>query len=154
MKIGIIVYSKTGNTRSVAEKVKKALADAGNEVTLEEVTTAGEPGGTPSQSELKNIPDPSGYEAVIFAAPVWAFSLASVMKLYFSKLGPLGGKKIGVFVTQSLKKPWMGGNKAIRQMKKACEEKTGVVSKTGIINWNNPQREAQIDTLVKDFSNI
>jgi flavodoxin len=33
-EIGIIVYSKTGNTRAVAEKLKDALAQNGNDVTM------------------------------------------------------------------------------------------------------------------------
>ncbi len=154
MKIGIIVYSKTGNTRSVAGKLKDALSDAGNEVVLDEVTTAGEPGSTPDKTELKNVPETKDYEAVIIAAPVWAFSLASVMKLYLNKVQTLEGKKVGVFVTQSFKKPWLGGNRAIKWMKRSCEAKNGDVCKTGVINWTNTQREAQIDALVKDFSQL
>ena len=152
MKIGIIFYSKTGNTRSVAEKLKQALSQAGNEVTLEELTTVGDPGAQPNKTELSNVPGTAHYEAVIFAAPVWAFSLASVMKLYLRKVQTLKGQKVGVFVTQSFKKPWLGGNNAIRYMKRACAAKNGFVTKSGIINWTNIQRETQIDTLVKEFS--
>ncbi len=154
MKIGIIVYSKTGNTRSVAEKLKQALINAGNEVTFEEVTAVGEPGPTPSKVELGNVPVTDSYEAIIFAAPVWAFSLCSVMKLYLSKVQSLSGKKVGVFVTTGFKKSWLGGNKAIKWMKRTCTAKNGSVTKTGIVNWSNEQREAQIDALAKDFAAI
>ena len=34
MKIGIIVYSKTGNTYSVAEKLESSLAKAGHTVEI------------------------------------------------------------------------------------------------------------------------
>lgn len=43
---------------------------------------------------MKSAPDVSGYDAVIFASPVQAFSLAPVMKLYLSKLPSLAGKKV------------------------------------------------------------
>lgn len=154
MKIGIIVYSKTGNTRSVAEKLQEALLNAGNEAVLEEVTTEGEPGSDPKKIALINAPETGGYEAVIFASPVWAFSLSSVMKLYLGKIQSLEGKKIGLFVTQSLKKSWLGGNRAIRCMRKRCEDKNGEVTKTGIINWSNKRREEQIDALIKDFMSL
>ncbi len=154
MKIGIIVYSKTGNTRSVAEKLKDGLLKAGNEVTLEEVTTAGDPESEPNKIELKDVPATQDYEAVVFAAPVWAFTLCSVMKLYFGRIQTLKGQKVGVFVTQSFKKPWLGGNGAVKWMKRACADKGGAVSKTGVINWKNPKRDEQIAALVKDFSSL
>ena len=154
MKVGIIVYSKTGNTKSVAEKIKASLLHGGHDVTLEDVTTVGDPDKGPDQSQLKNIPETAGYEAVIFGAPVWAFSLCSVMKHYFGTVNTLQGKKVGIFVTQSFRKPWLGGNKSIKWMKKACQAKNGDVLKTGIINWKNEKRETQIEELVKDFAGI
>jgi flavodoxin len=154
MKIGIIVYSKTGNTRSVAEKLKDGLSKAGNEVALEEVTTVGDPGSEPQKIELKDVPGTEGYDAVVFAAPVWAFSLCNVMKLYLGRVQTLKGKKVGLFVTQSFKKPWLGGNGAVKWMKRACAAKGGAVSKTGVINWKYPKRDEQIDALVKDFSSL
>jgi flavorubredoxin len=154
MKIGIIVYSKTGNTRSVAEKLREELSKAGNEVSLEEVTTAGEPGSEPKKIELKNVPGTEGYEAVVFAAPVWAFTLCSVMKQYFGRVQTLKGQKVGVFVTESFKKPWLGGSRAVRWMKRVCAAKDGAVSKTGVINWSNPMRDEQIDALVRDFASL
>ncbi len=116
--------------------------------------TAGEPDSAPARIEWLIFRGRNGYEAVIFAGPVWAFSLCSVMKLYLSKLSALRGQKVGLFVTQAFKKPWLGGNKAIRQMTKVCADKGGAIVKTGIVNWNSPQREEQIAALIKDFAGI
>lgn len=144
MNIGIIVYSQTGNTLSVAEKVKEALTAAGHAATVARITAEGNPAdGKPIR--LAEKPDPSGYDAVIFASPVWAFSLCSVMAAYMGTLPSLQGKRVGCFVTKRLKQKWLGGNRAIKQMKQAAEAKGEAVCTTGIVCWSDKQREAQID---------
>ena len=56
MDIGIMVYSQTGNTLSVAEKLKEALSEKGHTVTVDRVTAQGEvaPGRSVS---LEQMPD-------------------------------------------------------------------------------------------------
>ena len=39
MNVGIIVYSKTGNTLSVAEKLQEAIRSAGHTVNIERIET-------------------------------------------------------------------------------------------------------------------
>jgi flavodoxin len=41
MRIGIIVYSRTGNTFSAARRLKEKLAAAGHSVNVERLTTVG-----------------------------------------------------------------------------------------------------------------
>ncbi len=149
MKIGIIVHSKTGNTLSVAQKIKQELLNAGHSVNLEQVTAVDEDAAAQGKVQLKNIPDVSSYDAVIFGAPVHAFSLSHAMKEYLSKTASLSGKKVSCFVTQQFPYAWMGGNSAVGQMRKACEAKGTNVLATGIANWSRKQREAKISDMVK-----
>lgn len=154
MNIGLIVHSKTGNTLSVAQKLKQALLTAGHSVNLEQVTTVNDDPSKDKNIELKAIPDTNGYDVLIFAAPVWAFSASTVMKLYLSKISSLKGKMVGLFVTQQFPVAWLGGNRAVKQMKQACEAKKAVVYKTGVINWSNKQREHQIINLIDEFKKL
>lgn len=150
MKVGIIIHSHTGNTLSVAQKLRDSLLTAGHSVNLERVTVVNENPSAAGNVQLQSIPDTRDYDVLIFGAPVRAFSLSPVMKAYLSQLPSLQGKKAGVFVTQFFPSPWMGGSRAINQMKKACESKGINVSETGIVNWSNKQREKMIsDVLVK-----
>ncbi len=154
MKIGIIIHSHSGNTLSVAQKIKDRLAAAGHSVNLEQVTAVN---GDPKEArnvQLKDIPDTSKYDLLIFGAPVWAFSLSPVMKLYLSQLPSMQGKKIGCFVTQQLRFRFMGGNNAISQMKKACQSKGGSIYETGIVNWSHKQREARIEEVVQKLGEV
>lgn len=148
MNIGIIVLSKTGNTLLVAQRIADALSAAGHTASIARVTVAADKPGAPGSHQLVDAPDPTPYDAVVFGAPVWGFSLADVMKTYLAQIPALGGKKTVCFVTQHFPKPWMGGNRALRQMREACAQKAANVTLTGVINWSAPAREAQIAELV------
>ena len=147
MKVGIIVHSQTGNTLSVAQRLMEEYQKAGHPVELERVTTIDEDPAKSNNVELKSIPDPSGYDFLIFAAPVWAFSLSPVMKAYLDQVPSLQGKKVSCFMTQAFPFTWMGGNRALRQFKAACEAKGATVAKTGIVNWSR-QREKKITEIL------
>ncbi|MBN1776000.1 MAG: flavodoxin [Oscillospiraceae bacterium] len=154
MKVGIIVYSNTGNTMSVAEKLEKALAAKGHSVEIKRVEAENEQSKPGSPVTLKTAPDIAPYGTVIFASPVHAFSLAPAMKLYLSQIASLNGKKTHCFVTQEFKKAWMGGNHAIRQISSACKTKGGSMISTGIVNWSGERREQQIEEIVAALSAI
>ncbi len=154
MNIGIIIHSYTGNTLSVAHKLKDILEAAGHSVNLEQVTAVNSDPKEAQNVQLKDIPDISKYDLIIFGAPVWAFSLSPIMKLYLSQISSLQGKKIGCFVTQQLRFKFMGGNNAISQMKKACQSKGGSIYETGIVGWSHKQREARIEEVVQKLSEV
>lgn len=150
MKVGIILHSHTCNTLSVAEKLQERLAAAGHWAQLERVTAVDE-SPQARKVELKNAPETSPYDMLVFAAPVWAFSLSPVKKLYLGQIPTLQDKAVGCFVTQAFPFSWMGGNRAIRQMVSACEALGGKVFKTGIVNWTRG-REARIAQLIEDLN--
>lgn len=154
MSIGIVVYSWTGNTLSVAESLKEKLSDAGHSVTLEKVTVVGERERGSREFELGTRPDVTGYDAVIFGAAVEAFSLSPVLKAYLEQVDSLEGKTVGCLVTQQFPYPWLGGNRAIRQMRKLCEAKGGRVYGTGIVNWAASRREQTKATAIEKLSEL
>lgn len=147
MKVGIIVYSHTGNTLSVAEKLQERIAAAGHAVQLEQIKEMDE-STRATEVELKNAPDTGPYDMLIFASPVWAFSLPPVVKLYLGQIPTLTGRKVGCFVTQAFPFPWLGGKRTIRQMASACEAVGGNVCHTGVVNWTRG-REASIAQLIE-----
>lgn len=154
MKIGIIVYSQTNNTLSVAERLKDALVQNGAEAEISRVLVEG--GDPKSNTPLKLVgaPDPNGYDAIVFASPVQAFSLAQAMVMYLKQLPRFEAKKVFFFTTQHLKKPWLGANHAIRQAKALIDVKGKSVSETGVVHWSSEQREEQIASLVTSFAEL
>jgi NAD(P)H dehydrogenase (quinone) len=138
MKIGIIVHSQTGHTESVAIKIKDHLAKKGHLAVIEKIT-----------SENAGKINTAGYDALVFGAPVMAFSLSKDMTSFLTQLPMLQDKKIFCFVTKSLPFSWTGGTAAVNSMKKICLSRKGLVCGTGIINWtNSTQREKKIVEIV------
>ena len=147
MNIGIIVYSKTGNTLQVAERIRASLVQAGMQADVSRFSaeTQGAHDNTPIR--LTNLPDPNAYDAVIFGAPVQAFSLDPAMAMYLKQIGALKKVKTLCFITQHFKKAWMGGNRAMKQLLAQLQEKGVAATVLGVVNWSSDQRQAQMDMI-------
>ncbi|AXV40298.1 flavodoxin domain-containing protein [Methanobacterium sp. BAmetb5] len=151
MKIGIVVYSETGHTYSVAEKLQEKLQANGHLVDIERVTTGGDVNPGSKNVTFQNQPDVQSYDALVFGSPVHAFNLAPAMAAYLEQIQSLQDKKIACFVTKGLPFNWTGGNKAISKMKKICQSKGGTVVGTDIIIWRDNVDE-KIEELIRRFS--
>ncbi len=148
MHIGIIVHSMTGHTYSVAEELSQKLMDKGHLVNLEKVVPEDEQA---KEAKLKTIPSISPYDLLIFGAPVHGFAVSAAMRLYLGQLSEMEGKMTALFVTEAFPFPFMGGNRAISQMKKICESKGADVYETGVINWSRKTRQAKIEDMIDRF---
>ena len=71
MKTLIAYYSKTGNTRRVAEKVQTALSCDFDEIQFNQ----------DSRSVVSAL-NPEDYDLVILMCPIWGFTLSEPMALY------------------------------------------------------------------------
>ncbi len=151
MKVGMVVYSKTGNTLAVAEKLRSRLDKAGHSVTLERLTTVGEVDPMARECRFEAQPDLAGYDALVFCSFVQGFSLNPVMKIYMAGAPQLPGKKVGLLVTQHFKRAWTGGNQAVKALKSACQSRGGMVCGSGIVHWSSPDRDRQITEVVESL---
>lgn len=151
MKIGIIVHSQSGNTLSVAEKLQEKLTEAGHSATIERLQTIGEAGRAQTLN-VAALPSIEQYDALVFGAPVQAFSLSSVMNSYMGHVNAIRGKRVALLITQHFPYAWMGGNRALGQLRKVCESRGATVCGSGIVNWARSGREQQIGTVVETLS--
>lgn len=154
MKIGIIVHSNTGNTLQVANKLKTQLSSKGYIVNLECIQALDEDSKSNENIELVHAPDITEYDVIILGAPVRAFSLSPVMMKYLNQLESMEDKKVGCFVTQFFPYTFMGGKRAISQMKEICESKSGSIFDLYIVNWSNLNRSKQINDLIERLAEI
>lgn len=154
MKIGIIVYSKTGNTLSVAEKLKSELTSNGHRVTLERIQPLSSQNDSVESVRFGELPDLSGYDGYVFAAPTQAFSLCPVMKAYFIKASSISGKKAAAVTTQHFKFAWLGGNNAIRKIGEGITSHGGVFAGGGVVNWTRKDRDAQAEQVVREIASL
>ena len=138
MNVGIIFYSKTGNTQSVIERLEDELLKNKHTVKIFSIEKV---------QSFEEI-DTEKYDAFIFGTPVHAFSVPEPMKNFLNQIKTLKGKKLFFITTQAFPYEWMGGKRTIKQMKKICESKDGVICESGIINWFNSNKEEKIISVI------
>jgi len=154
MNIGIILYSETGNTYSVSQKLKEKIIKAGHSVNIERLKVIGKVHPSTKDVKFESLPDIEPYDALVFGSPVQAFSLSSAMTAYLSQIKSLLDKKVAFLVTQFFPFPWLGGNRTIGQMKKICESKGATICGAAVVNWSKPSREKQIAEMVEKLSKL
>ncbi|MDI6453085.1 flavodoxin family protein [Peloplasma aerotolerans] len=145
MKKCIIIYSKTGNTRSVANRLNEVLSCDFFEVKA----TSDNP--SIQNVELTEVPQVGDYDHLVFASPVHGFSLSHVMNTYLNQLPDLSEKTVDLFITHHFPFAWMGGNRTLKQMKKIIENKNGTVRYTTSVNWSSKKRESDISNMIHTY---
>ena len=154
MKIGIIVFSQTGHNHSVALELEEKLSEAGHTATVERVEVSGDARPGARDFQLTTAPDVTAYDAMVFGAPVQAFSLAVAMKSYLEQIASLENKKVACFVTKQLPFYWTGGRQAIGTMKRICESKGATICASEILIWSGSQRDQKIRELIEKLSGV
>ncbi|MBU0595208.1 flavodoxin [Candidatus Bipolaricaulota bacterium] len=154
MNIGIVVYSWSGNTLSVAEKLRDRLASSGHTAHLVQVKVVGERKQGARDFKLDALPDLSSYDALVFGAAVEAFSLSPVLTAYLKKVESLAGKRVACLATQQFPYPWMGGSNAIRQMRGLCRAKGASVVGSAVVNWAKSRRDKTMTAAIDRLSGL
>lgn len=107
-KVLIIYYSLTGNTKSVAEKIReKTGADVleietvrtyptEHPAIIEEAKRELETGKLPALK--KNPPDMSSYDLILVGSPVWWYTVSTPV-MSFLRLADFAGKNVSAFCT-------------------------------------------------------
>jgi flavodoxin len=153
MKIGIMLYSRTGNTGKVASLLKEKLAANGHDVTLEQLEPLHSAPPSVEDVELKSYPSVDAYEALIFAAPVWGGRPATPMLSFLQHLASLQGKKIACLTTGFFPAKW-GSNQALENMTSVCRSKGADVAGSGSVTWFSLSRGRQISETVEHLSQL
>ena len=108
MKIGLVYYSRTGNTRQVAKTLEEKFKEKNAEVDLIEIEHVKRPGfltaGKAASKQLElpiknNHFDMEKYDIVIVGTPTWAGRPSPFMKVFINKAENIKGKKVAVFGT-------------------------------------------------------
>ena len=106
MKTLVVFYSRTGNTKFVAEEITAELgADIEEIVDLKSRDgkigwmSAGRDASGNRQTKIAETKrDPKDYDLIVVGTPVWAWSPSSAIRTYFVK-HDLSGKKVALFFT-------------------------------------------------------
>lgn len=144
MNVGVVVYSLTGNTLSVAEAVKASLISKGHSVRLEPIKAKNEDPKATGAVELTQVPALEGAQLVVLGGPVRGFSPAPIIKAYVDQLPDLHGLPVFLLVTHHFPFAFLGGNSAIAMTRKLIEAKNGRVIGSGVVNWSSKHRADNI----------
>ncbi len=108
MTIGIVYYSRTGNTRAAAQLLADKLKQQNASVELIEIESVKRPGflsagrAAMKQRELPvrntNV-DLGKYSTMIVGSPIWGGCCPPFIKTFFSSAKNIKGKKTAVFIT-------------------------------------------------------
>lgn len=147
MKIIIIVHSHTGITRKFAEKINSRLVTCGHKVNCVYLATDREIDlkklAQPREIMITNLPDISGYDAVLVGGPVWGFKPSPLIKACLDFIPDFRGKKFLAFITMMLPFKFMGGKNSLRLLNTIAEQKHAKVM-DGFISskiWHNQERD-------------
>jgi len=151
--VGIIVYSQTGHTLSIAVKLKEALSAAGHRVSLEQLETVEPVRMYAADAQLKTKPAIDTYDALVFSAPVQGGAPAPPMGSYLEQIASLQGKKVACLVTGIFPAGW-GRNQTIAQMKDICQSKGATVCGSGSVGWWSFGRRQKIAAVVDELSRL
>lgn len=108
MKIGIVYYSRTGNTKKAAQILEEKLKEAKAELDLIEIEHIKRPGFlTAVRSAMKQLElpikntdfDMKKYDFIITGSPTWGGCPSPFIKTFMSKAENIKGKNVAVFGT-------------------------------------------------------
>jgi flavodoxin len=153
MNVGIIVYSRTDHTLSVARKLEERLSADGHAVTLEQLEIAGpvNPSATRAALKTRHAIDP--YDALVFGSPVNGGRMSAAMNSYLEQVPSLQGKKVFLLLTHFFFRGW-GAEQTIAQMTEVCESKGAAVRGSGTVRWTSLRRRRQIARAVDSLSGL
>ena len=108
MKIGLVYYSRTGNTRQIVNILEEKFIEKKVEVELIEIEQVKKPGffaaGKASMKQLElpiknNHFDMQKYDVIIVGSPTWAGRPSPFVKSFINKAENIKGKKVAIFGT-------------------------------------------------------
>jgi flavodoxin len=152
MNIGLIVYSQTGHTLSVATKLKERLSISGHGVALEQIEALGPVSPDATSVELKTRPAIDAYDALVLGSPVRGGVLPPPMVSYLEQFSSLEGKTVACLVTGFFPAAEWGRNQTIAQMRAICESKGATVCGSASVGWFSLNRQRQISQAVDSLS--
>lgn len=154
MNIAIAVHSRTGNTRSVAMRLKQTLEASGHTVRIFDVGASGSPARDDEDRSSDGAASLAGFEGIVFGSPVHAFSLSPDMTAFMETLPSMEGKTVACFVTQAFPFAWMGGFRTLRQMAALCTARGAAVKAGCVVNWGRTCREKLISRAVERMASL
>lgn len=144
MQVGVIVYSHTGHTWAVADRLSERLRSMGHECALERIESENPvyPGAKGIRSGTPLLG--SEYDLVVFSCPVRGGLPAPPMETYLSHVGSLAGTRVACLVTGFFPVASWGRDQALARLRDVCESKGATVCGSSSVGWFSLRRRKRI----------
>jgi flavodoxin len=156
MKLNIILHTQSGRTGELCRKIAEVFRNAGHDTDISMLRTVGPVTMRSTRFDIKNAPEITDEDWIIFAAPVWGFKASPVIMKYLGSIKNLKGKKVVNVVTKMLPYPWTGGTQALAAMNSEVEISNGNVLQGEILQSflkASPEKMAEVaQKILKTFS--
>lgn len=161
LKVGIIFYSFSGNTKKACEFLSNKLKEQQCDADLIELKLEREEKSFLKQcrdARAKKIPkilnencDVSKYDFIIFASPIWAFTFAPALRAFLTKAQGLSGKRAACCFTHGSS---LGANKALRELEDILRIKDAHVQFSKSISGAKTNKAEYLEQQYKDLLEI
>ncbi len=148
MKIGVIYYSKTGNTAKLAEKSVDLLRQAGHDVDVWRLETVEPLSMTAERAAVKEIPDFRPYDGLAIGTPVHGGRISAPVLTFLEESPTFAEKYIAFFLTHFFSRK-LSAHITIEALEKLGKKKGGEVLGSVDVTWFSINRKRQMDEAAK-----
>ena len=144
MSTGIVLYSYTGHTQKVIEKLADQMENRPSIFTLEPVRQINL---SDLKTPIKSIPNIAAYDTVILATPVHGGRMSSPMATFLDETQALKNKKVILLATHLFPHKW-GCAQMFQAIEEECTRIGAEVIHTDDICWPGLLRKTHLSKLV------
>ena len=145
MSTGIVIYSYTGHTQTVIEKLADQMEKKPAIFTLE---PARQINLSDLKTPIKSIPDITAYDTIILATPVHGSRMSSPMATFLDETQALKDKKVILLATHFFPHKW-GCAQMFQAIEEECDQIGAEVIHTDDMCWPGLARKAQLAKLIE-----
>lgn len=149
MKVNMVLYSHTGHTMRVGERISQVLHSNGIEVLINRLETVERLNFQALSVRTKEIPLIEGYDVIILGTPVHGGRMSAPLRFFIDETPSFENIPFIVFATHLFRRGW-GGTQTIQSVRKLCEGKGGIFLGAADVKWLSFFRGQEITRAVDD----
>lgn len=133
-RIKMILFSQTGNTMRVGERIAEKLTSAGFQVDIARLEPKERLNFKADVASTKEIPSVDGYDVILLGTPVHGGRMSAPMRYFLEQTPSLQKIPYILFLTHFFRRGW-GVIQTIQELRKLCDGKGGKFLHATDVQW-------------------
>jgi menaquinone-dependent protoporphyrinogen IX oxidase len=151
MEIGVVVYSHTGHTAKLAERLVPRLEALGWGVTVLPLAPAAEFSMNVERTPLASLPEIAPFDVVVVGTPVHGGRMSAPVRTFLGQSPLLAGKPVAFLLTHFFPRQW-GAVQTIDEMAVLCDDAGATVLDSADVAWLGLGRRRRMDRAAADLA--